>query len=177
MTPSFRARERTSSSGEPVTRIVGIACPISMRCLWSSIPVIAGMLTSVIRQAVSTSRGDARKSAADEKASALWPSDLISLLMESRKNRSSSTTEIRKAFGIRTPAIHSPPRRNVTTVTCAKGATGGNPASGKLWLIPRANFAGVLWRRSGLFMSTAWEYDACRRSDLRTERKGAFSDP
>src|ERR1700730_1993343 len=79
-----------------------------MRCLWSSIPVIAGILTSVIRQAVSTSRGDARKSAADEKASALWPSDFISLLMESRKNRSSSTTETRKAFGIRTPAVRPP---------------------------------------------------------------------
>jgi hypothetical protein len=37
----------------------------------SSIPVIAGMFTSAIRQAVSARRGDARKSAADAKASAV----------------------------------------------------------------------------------------------------------
>jgi len=56
-----------------------------MRCLWSSTPVIAGIWTSAIKQVVSMRRGEARKSAADEKASTLYPSDLMSLLMDSRK--------------------------------------------------------------------------------------------
>src|SRR5260370_18976330 len=87
-----------------------------MRYLYSSIPVIAGIWTSAIRQAASTSRGDARKSAAHEKASTLWPSDFISLLMESQKNRSSSTTETREAFGIRTPTISLSPVRRLQHV-------------------------------------------------------------
>jgi hypothetical protein len=53
---------------------------------------------SVIRQAVSARRGDARNSAADEKTSTVWPSDLMSLHMESRKKRSSSTTETSTFF-------------------------------------------------------------------------------
>jgi hypothetical protein len=52
-------------------RIVGIAYPASMRCLQSSTPVMAGIWTSAIKQAVSARRGDARKSAADEKVSTL----------------------------------------------------------------------------------------------------------
>jgi hypothetical protein len=43
---------------------------------------------------------DARKSAAEEEASTAKPNDLISLRMDSRKNRSSSTTKINGAFGI-----------------------------------------------------------------------------
>jgi hypothetical protein len=46
-----------------------MAYPILMRYLWSSTPVIAGIWTSAIKQAASLRRGDARKSAADEKAS------------------------------------------------------------------------------------------------------------
>jgi len=57
-----------------------------MRCLYSSTPVIAGIWMSVIKQAVSARREDARKSAADGKASTLYPSDRMSLLMDSRKN-------------------------------------------------------------------------------------------
>jgi hypothetical protein len=48
-------------------------------------PVIAGIWTSVIKQVVSMRRGEARKFAADEKVSTWYPSDFISLLMESRK--------------------------------------------------------------------------------------------
>src|SRR5258707_88856 len=118
-----------------------------MRYLYSSIPVIAGIWTSAIRQAVSTSRGDARKSAAHEKASTLWPSDFISLLMESQKNRSSSTTETRKAFGIRTPAVRSPPcgtsnmlwRWDANAVTCAKGYHWGNGISRYTLAYPTRN--------------------------------------
>ena len=44
--------------------------------------------------------GFGEKSAADEKASTLYPSDLMSLLMDSRKYGSSSTTETNDAFGM-----------------------------------------------------------------------------
>ena len=45
-------------------------------------------------------RGKARKFAADEKVSTLWPSESMSLLMELRKYRLSSTTETNDVFGI-----------------------------------------------------------------------------
>jgi hypothetical protein len=48
---------------------VGIAYPVSTRCLCSSTPVIPGMWTSVTKQAVWAREGDTRKSAADGKAS------------------------------------------------------------------------------------------------------------
>src|SRR5580698_10200044 len=66
------------------------------------------MLTSAIKQAVSTRRGDARKSAAEEKASTVWPKDLMSIRMDSRKNTSSSTTETNNARGMRPPGARSP---------------------------------------------------------------------
>jgi hypothetical protein len=59
---------------------------------------MAGIWTSAIKQAVSASRGEARNSAADEKASAVWPSDRMSLHIDSRQNRSSSTTETSTFF-------------------------------------------------------------------------------
>src|SRR5215469_15322774 len=68
-TPSLSARSLTTSSGYAVTRIVGIAYPVSTRCLCSSTPVIPGMWTSVTKQAVWAREGDTRKSAADGKAS------------------------------------------------------------------------------------------------------------
>ena len=103
-----------------------MAYPALMRCLWSASPVIAGIWTSAIKQAVSARRGDARKSAADEKASTAKPNDLISLRMESRKNRSSSTTETSDAFGIRPRSSHIPAirvllqRRRARTVRCTE---------------------------------------------------------
>src|SRR2546428_239369 len=71
-----------------------------MRCLYSSMPVIAGIWTSAIKQVVSMRRGEARKSAADEKPSTLYPTDLMTLLMDPQKYRSPSTTETNDAFGI-----------------------------------------------------------------------------
>jgi hypothetical protein len=90
-------------------RIVGMVYPILIRCLCSSTPVIVGMWTSAIKQAVSTRRGDARKSAADAKASTAKPIDRMSLRMDSRKNRSSSTTET-NALGMLPPAVRPYPR-------------------------------------------------------------------
>src|SRR3954462_5362459 len=71
-----------------------------MRCLCSSMPVIVGIWTSAIKQLVSMRRGQARKSAAEEKTATLYPSDVMSLLMDSRKYLSSSTTEINDVSGI-----------------------------------------------------------------------------
>jgi hypothetical protein len=44
---SFLQSDRAWSSDGPSPRIVGIACSVSMRCLYSSIPVIAGMWNSL----------------------------------------------------------------------------------------------------------------------------------
>jgi hypothetical protein len=103
-----------------------MAYPALMRCLWSSGPVIAGICTSAIKQAVWTRRGDTRKSAADGKISTGKPNDLISLRIDSRKNRSSSTTEISDASGIPPRSSHVPAirvlqqRRRARTINCAE---------------------------------------------------------
>jgi hypothetical protein len=134
-----------------------MAYPTLTRCLWSSSPVIAGMWTSAIKQAVSTRRGDARKSAADEKASTAKPNDLMSLPMDSRKNRSSSTTEINDAFGIRPHSAHVPAIRvlqhcrRASTVSCAKECLQAMPGPvnlGLVWMdwfmwLPRCHRASV----------------------------------
>ena len=74
---------------------MGIGRPAPMRWRKSSSPVIEGMFTSAIKHDVSPRRADARKSAADGKTSTVYPSDLMSLRMDSRKGRSSSMIEIR----------------------------------------------------------------------------------
>ena len=102
-----------------------MAYPTLMRCLWSSTPVIAGIWASVIKQAVSTRRGDARKSAVEEKASTAKPKDLISLRTDSRMNRSFSTTETNDAFVIGPRSSHVPAMtvlqqcRRARTESCA----------------------------------------------------------
>lgn len=124
--------------------IVGMAYPALMRCLWSSSPVIAGICTSAIRQAVPTRRGDARKSPADEKVSTGKPNDRMSLPMDSRKNRSSSTIEISDASGIRPRSLHVPAirvlqqRRRARTVNCAEECSQA---------IPRPVNFGLAWMR------------------------------
>src|SRR5215472_12642284 len=72
----------------------------------------------------------------------------MSLLMDSRQNWSSSTTETRKAFGIRTPAVRSTgrlqhvvaPERERPKMRQRRHL--GNAGRGKSWLIPRADFFG-----------------------------------
>jgi hypothetical protein len=49
--PTVQGADPVNIFGVAVTRIVGIARPASMRWRQSSIPVIAGMFTSAIRQA------------------------------------------------------------------------------------------------------------------------------
>src|SRR5262249_51135862 len=114
--------------------------PILMRCPCSSTPVMAGIWTSAIKQPVSTRRGEARKTAADAKTSAAKANDLMSLRIDSRKNRSSSTIET-NAFGIRSAAVRSYPRygrlHNAVapcSVPCAKECRYGNASECKHWL-------------------------------------------
>jgi hypothetical protein len=54
-----------------------------------------GIFTSASKQDVLPRKGEARKVSADEKAWTAKPSDLIRLVMASRKDSSSSTTEMR----------------------------------------------------------------------------------
>jgi hypothetical protein len=118
-----------------------MAYPALTRCLWSSTPLVAGIWTSAIKQAVSTRRGDARNSAADEKASTAKPNDLRSLRMDSRKNRSSSTTETNDAFGIwprssHVPAIRVLQRcRRARTISCATECLEAMPGLVNLGLV------------------------------------------
>jgi hypothetical protein len=100
--------------------------PSLISCLCSSIPDIPGIWTSVIKHAISGRRGDARNSAADEKASTAKPNDLMSLRMDSRTDRSSSTTETNAVLGTWPPGsrlsaiwvLHQ--CRRARTVSCAE---------------------------------------------------------
>src|SRR5215469_14668493 len=111
---------------------------------------MAGIWMSVIRQPVSVTRGEARNSAADEKTSTVWPSDLMSLHMDSRKNRSSSTTET-STFCIMPPwlfaelVVRASQYRSsaLDCLICVKNATGALPVSRKLWLICEAEPHGL----------------------------------
>ena len=71
-----------------------MARPDSTKRLWSSSPVIDGIWTSAIKQAVVSTRGDARKSSAEGNASTVNPSALMKPATASRADSSSSTTEI-----------------------------------------------------------------------------------
>jgi hypothetical protein len=179
-----------------------MAYPILMRCLWSSTPVIAGIWTSAIKQAVSTKRGDARKSAADEKASTAKPKDLMSLPMDSRKNRSSSTIEINDAFGIRPHSAHVPAIRvlqhcrRACTVSCAKECLQAMPGPvnlGLVWMpIPlfgcqdatepvsaRTSFrrACIVTESESVHPPAGISYEPIVTQSLRTATRAHFRDP
>src|SRR6266851_50921 len=160
--------------------MVGISDPVSMRRLQSSTPLIAGIWTSAIKQAVSTRRGDARKSAAEEKPSTVYPKDLMSLRMDSRKNRSSSTTETNDAFGIRPRSSHGPAIRvlqqfrRARTVSCTQERPQAMPGPRKPWLSLDAN--SVSWVPGAAEpMSARLDFGLgrpcnCGRSDLAMNR-------
>jgi hypothetical protein len=182
-----------------------MAYPTLTRCLWSSTPVIAGIWTSAIKQAVSTSRGDARKSAADEKASTAKPKDLMSLRMDSRKNRSSSTIETKNVFGIRPLSSHEPAIRvlqqcrRACVESCAKELSQAMPGPRKPWLsldadsvmwVPRCHRANVgarkLWCRPCMhcggergcsYPPAGLAMSRTVAQILRTETRAHFRDP
>jgi hypothetical protein len=69
------------------------------------------------------------------------------MLMDWRKNRSSSTIETRKAFALELQLfphkfLNMLWRRDANAVTCANGGSGAMPAQGKPWFIPGRNFVG-----------------------------------
>jgi len=71
--------------------------------------------------------------------------------MDSRKYRSSSTTEINDAFGIGFQQFAQTghaggvrlmwSRPHASSTTCAKNATGAMPVARKLWLMPGAELS------------------------------------
>jgi len=79
-------------------KIVGIGVPADTRCWCKSGPVIPGIWTSAMRQAVRLTRWDFRKLSADEKTWTLNPSDRIRTSRASRIASSSSMIEIRTVF-------------------------------------------------------------------------------
>src|SRR5215510_4053865 len=64
--------------------------------LWRSRPLICGMTTSRIKQMTSSRGAEAKKSSAEENASALNPKDRRRFLIPSRTDLSSSMIEIRE---------------------------------------------------------------------------------
>jgi hypothetical protein len=89
--------------------MVGILCPASIKRALSSTPVIPGIWMSAIKHVVLSRRRDARKTAADGKASTVKPNDCMSLLIDPRKNSSSSTIAINGALDIRLSGIRAKP--------------------------------------------------------------------
>src|SRR5580692_1795312 len=106
--------------------------PEATNCRCSSIPVIAGMWTSAIKQDVLARRGDARKASADENASTSNPIDFMRLVIASRKGSSSSTIEMRcDTSGLRVQL----PCRTVTPCTHVDALhLGGRQEGGKSWI-------------------------------------------
>src|SRR6516165_1537324 len=93
--------------------MVGMVLPEATKWRYSSSPVIPGICTSAIRQEVRGTWRELKKSAADAKASAVYPNDFMSPLTASRIDSSSSTTEIRGlVFGTLPPSSRCP-RENV----------------------------------------------------------------
>jgi hypothetical protein len=69
--------------------------------VWSSGPLVPGICTSRIRHAVSWIHGELKKSSAEEKDWTINPITLRSLLVEVRKDSSSSTSEIKAPARVR----------------------------------------------------------------------------
>src|SRR5215831_5832874 len=92
--------------------MVGMVFPEATRWRCSSNPVIPGICTSAIRQEVWGTWRELKNSSADRKAWAVYPSDLMSPLIASRIDSSSSTTEIWGfVFGTLPPSSGFPEQR------------------------------------------------------------------
>src|SRR5262249_16161459 len=110
-------------------------------------PVMAGILTSAIKQSVSARHGDASSPAADGKVSTAKPSDRMSLLMEARRKLSSSTMEIYGALGMQPPGAGSAPcgwvqqgGSGAFRTPAPENAAGALPPSCKPWLMAGRKF-------------------------------------
>jgi hypothetical protein len=99
--PSACARLRIVGSGNAVMKMIGIRLPCAISRSRRSIPLIPGICTSVIRQELSSTRGERRKSSADSNTKATKPSDLRRLCIAARTDASSSTIETIGVFDTR----------------------------------------------------------------------------
>jgi hypothetical protein len=92
--PAFNTPSRTLSSGNAVMNMSGMRCPSSANTRCRSTPLIPGICTSTIAQAVSDRSGDCRSSCAEANVRAANPRDLTRLSVASRIELSSSTIAI-----------------------------------------------------------------------------------
>jgi hypothetical protein len=95
------ARLRMVGSGNAVMKMIGIRLPCAISRSRRSIPLIPGICTSVIRQELSSTRGERRKSSAESNTKATKPSDLRRLFIAARTDASSSTIETIGVFDTR----------------------------------------------------------------------------
>jgi hypothetical protein len=91
--PLACARLRMFCSGNAVMKMVGMWVPCAIRRSRRSRPLMPGICTSAIRQELSSTRGERRKSSADSNTKATKPSDLRRLCIAARTDASSSTIE------------------------------------------------------------------------------------
>jgi hypothetical protein len=92
--PAFNACVRMLSSETDVMKMSGTWHPRICKCLWSSTPLIPGILTSEIKQELSHTWDDRKNSSAETKVRAMYPSERTSLRVASRTDASSSMIEI-----------------------------------------------------------------------------------
>jgi hypothetical protein len=93
--PFDMARERCDSLEDAVTNITGVELPLCRSMLCMSIPLTWGISTSVTIHALSRNASEQRKLLADEKVSAIAPSERTSDASDSRTDSSSSTMDTR----------------------------------------------------------------------------------
>jgi hypothetical protein len=79
-------------------KMTGTLCPLMRKRSNSSMPLIAGIWTSVMTHDVSFKRAEFRNSSADANVCAQYPCDLTRLSVAARTDASSSTIEITGTF-------------------------------------------------------------------------------
>jgi hypothetical protein len=99
--PPACARLRIVGSGNAVMKMIGMRLPCAISRSRRSIPLIPGICTSVIRQELSSTRGERRNSSADSNTKATKPSDPRRLCIAARTDASSSTIETIGVFDTR----------------------------------------------------------------------------
>src|SRR5215467_7152117 len=92
--PAAMARARIRSSGKAVMKMMGMRRPCATSNFCSSTPLKPGICKSVIRQDVSSRRGDCRNFSADANVYAPKPSDVTRLLTAQRIDSSSSMIDM-----------------------------------------------------------------------------------
>src|SRR5215467_4038542 len=104
-------------------KMMGSQWPSARRRLCSSIPLMPGICTSEIRQAVSSRRPDSRNSSAEAKLTTACPSELTKRAVARRNDVSSSMTEITDECVKAAPSL-SPPLMDTAPVKSYKHLDG-----------------------------------------------------